>query len=114
MFIQVGNLKLSEEGIAEKGIIVRHLILPNNIENSKKALKYISEIDKDIYVDLMSQYEPVHKAKDFPEINRNINQKELDKVFNYLLELGMENGWVQDLKSHSVFLPDFMKENPFS
>jgi len=114
MFIQVGNLKLSEEGIAEKGIIVRHLILPNNIENSKKALKYISEIDKDIYVDLMSQYEPVHKAKDFPEINRNINQKELDEVFNYLLELGMENGWVQDLESHSVFLPDFNKENPFS
>lgn len=110
---QVGNLKVSKEGIAKKGIIVRHLILPNNIENSFKALKYIREIDQNIYINLMSQYEPVNRAKDFPEINRNINQKEFEKVFNYLLELGFENGWAQDLESHSLFLPDFTKKKPF-
>jgi len=127
MLRQVGNLKINdspvglcprEQGIAKKGIIIRHMILPNNIENSFKVLKYISEIDpngasKNIFVHLMSQYEPVYKAKDFPEVNRNINKKELEKVFDYLTQLGFGNGWVQDLESHAVFLPDFTKENPF-
>jgi putative pyruvate formate lyase activating enzyme len=62
----------------------------------------------------MSQYEPVFKTKNFPEINRNITRAEFKKVFDYLLELGLENGYVQELKSHAVFLPDFTKENPFS
>lgn len=114
MFRQVGNLKLNKEGIAQKGIIVRHLILPNNIENSFKVLDCIKEIDKDIYVNLMSQYEPVHKAKDFPEINRNITKREYEKVFDHLISLGLENGWTQDIKSHSALLPDFTKENPFN
>jgi len=113
MFGQVGNLKLSKDGVAEKGVIIRHLILPNNLENSFKALYYIKEIDKDIYVNLMSQYEPVYKAKDFPELNRTITKKEFEKVFDYLVELRLENGWVQELESHSAFLPDFTKENPF-
>lgn len=113
MFKQVGNLKLSKDGVAEKGVIVRHLILPNNLENSFKALDYIREIDKDIYVNLFAQYEPVFKAKDFPELNRTINKEEFEKVFDYLVKLGFENGWVQELESHSAFLPDFAKENPF-
>lgn len=113
MFEQVGNLKLSEDGVAEKGIIVRHLILPNNLENSFKTLDYIKEIDKDIYVNLFTQYEPVYKAKDFSELNRTINKEEFGKVFDYLIKIGLENGWVQDLESHSAFLPDFTKENPF-
>jgi len=113
MFRQVGNLKLSEDGVAEKGIIVRHLILPNNLENSFKALDYIKEINKDVYVNLLTQYEPVYKSTDFAELNRAITKKEFGKVFNYLVKLGFENGWVQDLESHSVFLPDFTKENPF-
>jgi len=113
MFNQVGNLKLSEDGIAQKGIIVRHLILPNNLENSFKVLKYIMEIDKNIYVNLMSQYEPVYRAKDFSGLNRTINKEEFQKVFDYFVELGLGNGWVQELESHSMFLPDFTKENPF-
>lgn len=113
MFRQVGNLKLSEDGVAKKGVIVRHLILPNNLENSFKALEYIKEIDKDIYVNLMSQYEPVFKTKEFPELNRTITKNEFEKVFDCLVKLGLENGWAQDLESHSAFLPDFTKENPF-
>lgn len=114
MFRQVGNLVLSQDEVAKRGVIIRHLILPNNIENSFKALEQIKEIDKDIYIYLMSQYEPVYRAKDFPEINRNITKKELEKVFDYLVKLGFENGWVQDLKSHSYLLPDFTKDNPFN
>ena len=114
MLRQVGNLQINEQGIAEKGIIVRHMILPNNIENSLQVLKYLSDIDLNIYVHLMTQYEPVYKAKDFPEVNRNINQKEFEIIFDYLTELGFENGWVQEMESHDKFLPDFTKENPFS
>jgi len=113
MFYQVGNLKLTKEGIAKKGIIIRHLVLPNNIENSFKVLEYIKEIDKDIYINLMSQYQPFYKAKDFPEINRRIEEEEFKKVFDYLLELGFKNGWAQDIQSHNIFLPDFTKSNPF-
>ena len=114
MFRQVGNLIISEEGIAKQGIIVRHLILPNSIENSLKALEYIKEIDKDVYVSLMSQYEPVHKAKDFSEINRRVSKEEFEKVYNYQLELGLEKGWTQEMESPKTFLPDFTKENPFA
>jgi putative pyruvate formate lyase activating enzyme len=113
MFRQVGNLVVSEDGVATGGIIVRHLILPNNIENSFKVLDLIKEINKDIYINLMSQYEPVYKCKDFPGLNRTVNKKEFQKVFDYLVKLDFENGWVQELESHSVFLPDFTKENPF-
>jgi len=113
MFFQVGNLKMSEEGIAEKGIIVRHLILPNNVENSLKVLEYIKEINKDIYISLMSQYEPLNKARNFPEINRRITKEEFERVYNYQTELELKNGWIQEMESSPTFLPDFNKENPF-
>lgn len=114
MLRQVGSLKLSQEGIAEKGVMVRHMILPSNVENSKKALDYIKEINPDICVNLMSQYEPTNKAENFPEINRNITQKEFEEVFDHLTGLGLEQGWVQEMNSPKAFLPDFTKENPFA
>lgn len=113
MLDQVGNLKLSKQGMAERGLMVRHLVLPGQIENSLSALEFIRGINKNIHVNLMSQYEPIFKARDFSEINRNVKQEEFEKVFNYLLELELHNGWVQELKSNAVFLPDFTKENPF-
>jgi putative pyruvate formate lyase activating enzyme len=113
MLRQVGNLEMDQDGLAKKGVIVRHLILPNNLGNSFKVLDIIKEIDKNIHINLMSQYEPVYKAKDFPEINRPITRKEFGKVFDYLTELGLENGWVQEIESHNDLLPDFNKENPF-
>ncbi len=94
-------------------VIVRHMILPNNVGNSKKALKFIRELDADICLSLISQYEPTFKATEFPEINRNVNEKEFKEVFSYATEMGLEKGWVQDLESHDKFLPDFKKENPF-
>jgi putative pyruvate formate lyase activating enzyme len=114
MYRQVGNLEISKDGVAQKGIIIRHLILPNNLENSFKVLDYIKEIDNDIYVNLMSQYEPVYRAKDFPELNRTVSKRESEKVFDYLVKLGFKNGWVQEPESHSCLLPDFTKEKPFN
>ena len=114
MLKQVGHLQMSEQGIAKKGIIVRHMILPNNLENSFKVLELLHGIDKNIYVHLMAQYEPIHRANEFPELSRTITQKELDKVFEQLVALGFENGWVQDLESHASLIPDFTKDNPFT
>lgn len=113
MLRQVGNLQTDENGVAKRGVIVRHMILPNNLENSYKVLDIIKKIDSNIYLNLMSQYEPVYQSKDFPELNRTVSKKEFEKVFDYLTKLGFENGWVQELDSHSAFLPNFVKENPF-
>ena len=113
MLKQVGHLQISEDGIAKKGIIVRHMILPNNIENSFKVLELLHDIDKNIFIHLMAQYEPIYQADKFPELGRPITQKELDRVFDKLVVLGFENGWVQDLESHASFIPDFTKDNPF-
>ncbi|MFA5355606.1 MAG: radical SAM protein [Candidatus Paceibacterota bacterium] len=106
-------LKEMVRQVGPENVIVRHMILPDNVENSKRALERIKEISPDISLSLISQYEPVYKADKFPEINRNISKKEFEEVFNYMSELGFSKGWVQDMESHGKFLPDFAKENPF-
>lgn len=110
---QVGNL-IIENNIAKRGVVIRHLILPNNIDNSLKVLDEISKIDKNIYLSLMSQYSPMYKAGDYPEINRKLYESEFDKVYDYLMNIGIKNGWHQELNSSDEFIPDFNKENPFN
>ncbi len=112
MYKQVGNLKI-DNNTAKRGIIVRHLIIPNNVNNSIGVLEEIAKIDKNIYISLMSQYMPIYKAKDYYEINRKLYKSEFDKVYNYQLELGLYNGWYQELNSSEIFIPDFNRENPF-
>jgi len=114
MLNQVGHLKLSGEGTAERGLMVRHLVLPGHLDNSLKVLKCLKEINEDIAVNLMSQYEPVYKAKGFPEINRRLKQVEYDKVLDCLFQLGLTSGYTQELNSQVTFLPDFTKTDPFS
>jgi putative pyruvate formate lyase activating enzyme len=99
--------------VGVENVIVRHLILPNNIENSFKVLEKLKQINKNICISLMTQYEPVFRAKEFPEINRRITEKEFEKVHNYQLELGLAKGWVQEMGNQKIFLPDFTKDNPF-
>ncbi|MBU1132084.1 radical SAM protein [Patescibacteria group bacterium] len=114
MFRQKGNLQLDENGIAKTGIIVRHLVLPDNLENSFKALQIISNIDKEIHVSLMNQYFPVFNAGDFSEINKTLDESDFEKVFDKQSESGLNNGWVQERGSSETFVPDFEKTNPFS
>ena len=113
MLSQVGNLKLSNNGEAKQGVLVRHLVLPGQTENSLKALDFIKGINANLHVSLMSQYEPVFKAKELPGLDRSLYPEEFEKVFNHLLKLGLDNGYVQELSSHKVFMPDFTKVNPF-
>ena len=101
MYRQVGVPVLDENGVMKKGLMIRHLILPNEVQNSKKVLKWIKEnIDSNVYVSIMAQYFPTYKAKEIPEIARKITKEEYEKVENYLYELDLENGYIQELGEH--------------
>lgn len=109
MYHQVGSPVLSKEGIIQKGLIIRHLILPNNVEDSKNILKWIKEnIGTDVYLSIMAQYFPTNEAKNIPSLNRKITEEELAEVANYLEELGFENGYIQELGDHEEeYVPKF-------
>ena len=102
MIKQVGSPKFDENGIMKKGVIIRHLVLPENIENSKKVLKWISKnIPKEIYVSIMAQYFPTYKAKEdasYKEICRKLSKEEWKEIEDYVEELGFENGFIQELR----------------
>ena len=101
MYRQVGIPVLDENGVMKKGLMIRHLILPNEVQNSKKVLKWVKEnIDSNVYVSIMAQYFPTYKAKEIPEIARKITKEEYEKVENYLYELDLENGYIQELGEH--------------
>ena len=102
MYRQVGYPIFNENGMITKGVIIRHLVLPNNIENSKKVLKWIYDnLDRRIYVSVMTQYFPTYKAKEFKEINRKLSKTEYNEIENYIYELGIENGYMQDFSEEN-------------
>ena len=81
----------------KKGLIIRHLVLPNQLENTRKVLKWISEnLSKDIYVSVMTQYFPTYKANEYEEINRKITKEEYKKVEEFIEKFDIENGYMQD------------------
>ena len=92
---------MNKNGIMQNGLMIRHLILPNQIENSKKVLKWIKEnMDNNIYVSIMAQYFPTYKARELDELNRKLTREEYEEVENYLYELDLENGYIQELGEH--------------
>ena len=98
MFKQTGELQLDREGIAVKGMILRHLVLPGYVENSKKILKTIAESPfRNSYLSLMSQYFPAYRAVEMPGINRRLRPGEYGEVKEYALSLGLINGWFQEI-----------------
>ena len=101
MYRQVGVPQLNKNGIMKKGLMIRHLILPNQIENSKNVLKWIKEnMDNNIYVSIMAQYFPTYKARELDELNRKLTKEEYEEVESYLYELDLENGYIQELGEH--------------
>ncbi len=113
MIKQVGNPKFNDEGIMVSGVIIRHMILPNNVLNSKMVLKKISEEFKDdTLVSVMAQYFPTGDVEKYPEINRKVSKEELNEVQDYLEELGIENGYIQELGEHEEeYVPNFDLSN---
>ncbi len=113
MLDQVGQLELDEEGIAVRGLLVRHLVLPGYLDNSRKCLRLLADLSPDIFLSIMSQYSPQHKAGHYTEINRTLTEEEYDEITEYALDLGLENAFVQELESQEQCLPDFAQKDPF-
>jgi putative pyruvate formate lyase activating enzyme len=115
MYYQMGSsLITDDEGKAEKGLLIRHLVLPGHADESRKVLSTIAEeLSTGVNISLMSQYHPMHRAQFYPPLNRTLYTKEYDEVVNYMHELGFRNGWIQDMDSNRNYLPDFSQEHPF-
>ncbi|MBU2646402.1 radical SAM protein [bacterium] len=113
MLNQVGQLELDGEGIAQKGILVRHLVLPGLIENSEKCLAFLAELSPQIHVSIMSQYSPRYKADSNPLINRPLRCHEYQRILDFALGLGLDNAFIQELSSQDHCLPDFNSKKPF-
>ena len=100
MYRQTGKAVFNENGIMQKGMIIRHLVLPNHILNSRRVLKWINENMHEVYVSVMAQYFPTYKAKDIEDINRKLTKEEYEQIENYLYRLDLENGYIQELGEH--------------
>ena len=99
MYRQVGNLSVDEKGIASRGLIIRHLVLPGGLSGTEGVMKFLAEeISRDVYISLMSQYFPAYKTGEFPEINRRINEQEYDEAYDAKMKYGLKNGWVQEFE----------------
>jgi putative pyruvate formate lyase activating enzyme len=114
MIKQVGSeLDLDDDGIATRGIIIRHLVLPGHIENSIQVLKLIQQhFSLETPLSLMSQYTPTRWVKDDPLLGRRITKKEYDEVVNQALDMGFEQIFVQEVDDRNLS-PDFDNPNPF-
>jgi hypothetical protein len=115
MYRQVGGLRLDSNGIAKKGLLVRLLVMPNNIGGIKETLDFIkNELSTDVYLSIMAQYQPTYKAKNYPELSRRITSSEYLEIVEYAEELGFNSGWTQDYISlnteDDLFVPGFNSE----
>lgn len=89
--------EFDERGMMKKGVIVRHLLLPGHVRNSKAVMKYLHETYQDqIYISIMSQYTPMSQVIKYPELNRRVTKREYSRLLDYAMELGIENGFFQE------------------
>jgi putative pyruvate formate lyase activating enzyme len=97
MLRQVGHLHLDDDGIAQSGLIIRHLVLPDGKAGSRETLAWISEnLGTETYISLMNQYFPAHRAVSSSTLGRKINDAEYDQAVATLEDFGLDNGWVQE------------------
>lgn len=115
MYRQTGSsLITDDDGVAERGILIRHLVLPGHVQNSIDVLRFIAEeVSTSLHISLMSQYHPTFSVKDEPPLNRPLYREEYFKVVDEFYKLGFHNGFIQDLESYESYRPDFDREHPF-
>lgn len=115
MYFQMGSsLLIDRDGYAEKGLLIRHLVLPGHSEESKKVLKRIAEeLSPGVHISLMSQYHPTKSVKNHPVLNRALYREEYESVVKNMENLDFRNVWIQDMDSDLNYLPDFSREHPF-
>lgn len=110
---QVGDLVV-EDGIAGRGIMVRHLVLPGGLAGSRQIFTWIRDnLGEKTWIGLMSQYLPLHHAGEYPLLARKLRQEEYDDVVSFLIDNGFDNVFIQELDSAPLFVPDFDREEPF-
>ena len=110
MYRQVGDYKINDDGIMESGVIIRHLIMPDYVDNSKKVIDWVAQNFKpgQVMFSLMHQYVPCGRAAEFPEINRKVTAEEYAEVEQYLMDSGIEDGFVQEEEAACTeFIPTF-------
>ncbi|MCK4667776.1 radical SAM protein [Candidatus Dependentiae bacterium] len=97
---EIPQQKCDKDGIIQAGIIIRHLVLPNNLNNSIQALRNLKEwFGTEIYISLMNQYFPAYKASDYPELNRRLTIEEWTEILTEFKNLGFKNGWIQEFET---------------
>lgn len=106
---QVGNPVFDENGMIQKGLIVRHLVLPNHLQNSKKVLKWIRDnLGTETYVSVMAQYFPSYKANETEDVNRKLSEEEYKEIENYFYRLSLKNGYMQEIEEDEAkYVPNF-------
>lgn len=111
MYRQVGEIKINDKGMLEKGVVVRVLILPGHVDDSKKIIEYLYKTyGNDIFISIMNQYTPVWKCK-YSNLNRKVTEDEYNEVVNYAIDLGVVNAFVQEGEAaDDSFIPKFNKD----
>ena len=109
MVRQVGMPEFDSRGMMKRGVIVRHLLLPGHVKNSKNVLKYLYETYEDkIYISMMSQYTPMPTMKDDPQLSRKVTDREYERLIDYAISLGLNNGFIQEGETaKDSFIPEF-------
>ena len=109
MVRQVGMPEFDSRGMMKRGVIVRHLLLPGHVKNSKNVLKYLYETYGDkIYISMMSQYTPMPTMKDDPQLSRKVTDREYERLIDYAISLGLNNGFIQEGETaKDSFIPEF-------
>lgn len=114
MYDQVGELELDSEGRAIKGLIIRHLVLPDDISGTAKTMRWIRDnLSSEVAISLMSQYSPMYDAVKYPELRRRITTSEYDRIVDLCWDLGLENVFIQEISSQDSCIPDFRNRDPF-
>ncbi len=115
MYHQKGaQIVLDDSGLIRSGLIIRHLVLPGQIENSKQCLRFIAEhLSPEIHLSVMSQYHPTEAVRDHPLLGRPLYPEEYGEVLNEMDLLGLETGWIQEMDSNAEYVPDFSRPSPF-
>ncbi len=116
MYRQVGDLVVDDSGVAQRGLIVRHLILPNGLAGSQDSLNWlVSQVSPEITISIMSQYFPAYRALRVPLLSRTISSAEYAEVVKLIDRLGIKNGWLQEMGAAENYLPDFTApHHPFN
>lgn len=114
MWRQVGPLQLDERGLARRGLLIRHLVLPGQLESTRQVLSWIATtLGDETHVSLLAQFYPAHRAA-AAGLHRRLTRREYHRAMAALAQAGLENGWIQQLATDNAYRPDFFQEDPFA